>query len=89
MIQQQLDDAFALWLAGAGRMKNEREIWSEVWDCTTIEFPTKSPTSAIVRYYFSVVSWAQGEVIDGLPTNDLVFYPEKPMDYIRLDFTVD
>ncbi|MFA5024053.1 MAG: hypothetical protein WC523_03815 [Patescibacteria group bacterium] len=49
--QQDFEDAFILWLSNAAKMKNEREIFykNEFGENITIEFPTNSPTYAIVR----------------------------------------
>ena len=72
MIKQDFEDAFILWLSGAAEMKNEKEIkWNAGRQGVTIEFPTGTPTHAIVRgfecscHYESifmdgVIDYAQG-----------------------------
>lgn len=56
MIEQNFfNDIFTLWLSGAAPMYNEREILFEYTygSIETIEFPTNSPSKAIMRSYYS------------------------------------
>ncbi|MFA5024210.1 MAG: hypothetical protein WC523_04600 [Patescibacteria group bacterium] len=51
--EQEFKDFFALFLSGAGEMKNEKEMWV---DCVeygkiTIEYPDGAPSFAVVRHY--------------------------------------
>ena len=54
MNQQDFTDAFILWLSGAAKMRNEREIeWeAEIYGTVYIEFPTNTPTYATVKRYW-------------------------------------
>lgn len=89
MTQQDLTDAFILWFSGAANMKNEREMWWEGQQYTTIEFPTNSPTYAILRCYLGATSWAQREVKDGVMSDYICVYPDYPLDYVTLNITLD
>ena len=59
MTQQDFIDAFILWLSGAAKMKNEKEIWWEDADQEkiTIEFPIGEVDYAIVRGYIGAYTW--------------------------------
>ena len=50
MLKESITNYFILWLSGAVKMYNEREI--QLKDPhLTLEFPTNTPTYAIVRIY--------------------------------------
>lgn len=54
MNQQDLIDAFVLFLSGGGKIKNSNEMvwWDPHNNDITIEFPTNTAGYAVVRYYY-------------------------------------
>jgi len=54
MNQKDFTDAFIFLFSGVATMKNERELYweDEYRNSITIEFPTNTPTHAIVRHYW-------------------------------------
>ena len=72
--EQEIADAFTLWLAGIATMKNGREIiWETDSACEiTIEF-INGPKSVIVREYFKDgVAYVESRYLDGKMINSVI-----------------
>ncbi|MFA5024088.1 MAG: hypothetical protein WC523_03990 [Patescibacteria group bacterium] len=69
MTKQDYIDAFTLWLSGAAKMKNDKEIWwkNDYNADITVEFPNKDTGYVIVRSYGSNgnIEWMQKFVPSG------------------------
>ena len=68
-------NTFILWLSGAAKMKNAKEIeFSSVDELTTIEFPDNTPTKAIVREYRGSTLDLYSEYSDGQRNGKWIWY---------------
>jgi len=90
MGQEEITDFFVLWVSGAAKMKNEKEIeFKGRYGATfTIEFPTDSPRYAVIREYTRYGDCWERYHVDGYPRATMTFRPIWPIDYIRIDFSV-
>ena len=76
MTQQDFTDAFILWLSGAAKVNGQEIEWEDKeYDRTVhIEFPTNSPTYAVVRFKHKGRVFWRYEYVNGIMHGHCVGY---------------
>jgi len=86
MQQEEITDFFILWMSGAAKMKNEKEIeFKGRYGVTfTIEFPTDSPRYAIVREYTGNGGCWERYYVDGYHSQRMTFRLGQQLTTLKL-----